>query len=109
MIVTISHEKQLSNSICNYIIRLSDKKLQLFRGNCDPSIDMCKKKASSLVKNITTQKREHMQHFIDKFGTIATKAKWAQSGIKVLEKMTMPKKPNEKDSDPIMPYTTLPS
>ncbi|MDR1890600.1 MAG: ABC-F family ATP-binding cassette domain-containing protein [Puniceicoccales bacterium] len=98
MIVMISHEKQFLNSICNYIVSIGNKQLHLFRGNYDTYMDTRRKQETALVKNIETQqkRREHIQSFIDRFGAKATKAKQAQSRIKMLEKMKIPEMPNEK-------------
>ena len=51
---------------------------------------------TALIRNIETQtkKREHMQSFIDRFGAKATKAKQAQSRLKMIEKMEIPEMPS---------------
>jgi ATP-binding cassette subfamily F protein 3 len=98
MIIMVSHERQFLNSICNYIVSIFNRKLHLFRGNYDTYIDTRRKQEVALVKNIEVQqkKREHIQSFIDRFRAKATKAKQAQSRIKMLEKMEVPKMPNEE-------------
>ncbi|MDR2778764.1 MAG: ABC-F family ATP-binding cassette domain-containing protein [Puniceicoccales bacterium] len=96
MILMISHEKQFLNSICNYIVSISNGQLYLFKGNYDTYIDTRSKQETALIKNIEAQqkKREHVQSFIDRFRAKATKAKQAQSRIKMLEKMEIPEMPN---------------
>ncbi|MDR2432152.1 MAG: ABC-F family ATP-binding cassette domain-containing protein [Puniceicoccales bacterium] len=98
MIIMVSHERQFLNSICNYIVGIFDRELHLFRGNYDTYMDTRRKQNVALVRNIEAQqkKREHIQSFIDRFGAKATKAKQAQSRIKMLEKMEVPEMPNEE-------------
>ena len=95
-IVMISHEKQFLNKICNYIISIYDKKLHLFAGNYDTYKMTRQSQETALIRNIETQtkKREHMQSFIDRFGAKATKAKQAQSRLKMIEKMEIPEMPS---------------
>ncbi|MDR0741916.1 MAG: ABC-F family ATP-binding cassette domain-containing protein [Puniceicoccales bacterium] len=98
MVVMISHERQFLNSICNCIVSIFNRELHLFRGNYDTYVDTRKKQEVALVRNIEAQqkKREHIQSFIDRFRAKATKAKQAQSRIKMLEKMKVPEIPNEE-------------
>ncbi|MDR1528005.1 MAG: ABC-F family ATP-binding cassette domain-containing protein [Puniceicoccales bacterium] len=98
MVVMISHERQFLNSICNCIVSIFNRKLHLFRGNYDTYMDTRKKQEVALVRNIEAQqkKREHIQSFIDRFRAKATKAKQAQSRIKMLEKMEISEMPNEE-------------
>ncbi|MDR2776696.1 MAG: ABC-F family ATP-binding cassette domain-containing protein [Puniceicoccales bacterium] len=98
MVVMISHEKHFLNSICNYIVSIFNRELHLFRGNYNTYIDTRKKQELALVRNIEAQqkKREHIQSFVDRFRAKATKAKQAQSRIKMLEKMEVPEMPNEE-------------
>ncbi|MDR2738102.1 MAG: ABC-F family ATP-binding cassette domain-containing protein [Puniceicoccales bacterium] len=98
MVVMISHEKQFLNKICNYIVSIHDRQLQLFRGNYDTYIDTRDKRETALIKTIETQqkKREHIQSFVDRFGAKATKAKQAQSRLKMIEKMQIPPMPSSQ-------------
>ncbi|MDR1173573.1 MAG: ATP-binding cassette domain-containing protein, partial [Puniceicoccales bacterium] len=98
MVVMISHEKQFLNSICNCIVSIFNRQLHLFRGNYDTYIDTRRKQELALVRNIEAQqkKREHVQSFIDRFRAKATKAKQAQSRIKMLEKMEVPEMPGSE-------------
>ncbi|MDR1233234.1 MAG: ATP-binding cassette domain-containing protein [Puniceicoccales bacterium] len=98
MVVMISHEKQFLNSICNCIVSIFNRQLHLFRGNYDTYMDTRRKQELALVRNIEAQqkKREHVQSFIDRFRAKATKAKQAQSRIKMLEKMEVPEMPGSE-------------
>ncbi|MDR1401448.1 MAG: ABC-F family ATP-binding cassette domain-containing protein [Puniceicoccales bacterium] len=97
-ILMISHEKQFLNKICNYIISVHDRQLHLFKGNYDTYIDARSNQKVALVKNIENlqKKRQHMQNFIDRFGVKATKAKQAQSRLKMIEKMEIPEMPSSE-------------
>lgn len=88
-ILIISHDRQLLNTSVNAILHLQDKELTLYQGNYD-SFDSVRRaklaeKASMARKQEAT--RDHLQSFIDRFRAKASKAKQAQSRIKMLEKM----------------------
>lgn len=95
MIVMISHEKQFLNKICNYIVSVHGQQLHLFKGNYDTYVETKSRGDIALTKNIENmlRKREHMQDFVDRFGAKATKAKQAQSRLKMIEKMKIPARP----------------
>jgi ATP-binding cassette subfamily F protein 3 len=88
-VLIISHDRQLLNTSVNAILHLMDKELTLYQGNYDTfdSVRRAKlaEKASMARKQEAT--RDHLQSFVDRFRAKASKAKQAQSRIKMLEKM----------------------
>ncbi|MDR1596047.1 MAG: ATP-binding cassette domain-containing protein [Puniceicoccales bacterium] len=98
MMLMISHEKQFLNKVCNHIVSIYDGKLNLFKGNYDTYANTRKTKEVALIRNITNlqKKRDHMQVFINRFGAKATKAKQAQSRVKMIEKMEIPEMPSSE-------------
>ena len=85
----ISHDTYLLNEICDDILLLEHKKLKLYSGNYDTfvqvSVEQQKNQTRAFEKQ--AQIRAHLESFVERFRYKATKAKQAQSRIKMLEKM----------------------
>ena len=88
-IILISHDRNFLNHVCNHIIHLSGKKLELYKGNYDTFQKTRALKLELLAKNAAKieEKRKHLQSFVDRFKAKATKAKQAQSRIKMIAKL----------------------
>ncbi|MDR1694047.1 MAG: ATP-binding cassette domain-containing protein [Lactobacillaceae bacterium] len=88
-LLLISHDKHILNSICNYILHLDNTRLVSYTGNYDIFKRTRDMQKVLLEKQAIKQekKRQHLQSFVDRFRYKATKAKQAQSRIKMLEKM----------------------
>ncbi len=88
-IILISHDRNFLNNVCDHIIYLNAKKLEIYKGNYDAFIKNKAMKLNLLAKNVAKieEKRKHIQKFIDRFKAKATKAKQAQSRIKMLAKL----------------------
>ncbi|MDR2576877.1 MAG: ATP-binding cassette domain-containing protein, partial [Puniceicoccales bacterium] len=88
----ISHEKKFLNRVCDHILYVHDGTAQLFRGNYDTfrATDENLRRARESENASLERKREHMQEFVDKFRYKASKAKQAQSRMKMLEKLEKP-------------------
>ncbi len=85
----ISHDRDLLNKCVDHIVHLYDKKLTTYTGNYDT---FERERASKLElqqksHEKQTAQRAHIQKFIDRFKAKASKARQAQSRIKMLEKM----------------------
>ena len=88
-VLVISHDRSLLNKSVNGILHLSNKNLKFYSGNYD-SFDnerriQLEQKIS--LKNKQDAQRAHIQSFVDRFKAKASKARQAQSRIKILEKM----------------------
>ncbi len=88
-LVLISHDRHILNSLCDHILHLHDKTLTFYTGNYDTFEATHAQKQELLVKLMQKQeeKRAHLQSFVDRFRYKATKAKQAQSRLKMLQKM----------------------
>ena len=88
-ILIISHDRQLLNTSVNAILHLTDKQLTLYQGNYDTfdSVRRAKLAEQDAMARKQQATREHLQSFVDRFRAKASKAKQAQSRIKMLEKM----------------------
>ena len=88
-VLVISHDRNLLNKSVNGILHLSNKKLQFYTGNYDTFDNERRAQLEQKIslKSKQDAKRAHIQSFVDRFKAKASKAKQAQSRIKILEKM----------------------
>ena len=87
-LLIISHDRHLLNGVVDQIYHLSHKKLTLYSGNYDfyertRRAQMAIQQAALVKQKV---QRDHLQQFVDRFRYKASKAKQAQSRIKMLEK-----------------------
>jgi len=85
----ISHDRGLLNRAVGGILHLHEKKLTLYSGGYDTFDRVRREKLalqSAMAKKQAAQ-RAHMQAFVDRFRYKASKARQAQSRLKMLERM----------------------
>ncbi|MBL4667227.1 MAG: ABC-F family ATP-binding cassette domain-containing protein [Sneathiella sp.] len=88
-LVIVSHDRDLLNNVATSIIHLENKQLTKYTGNYD---FFEKTRAERLAQNASMAKkqdlqRKHLQSFVDRFKAKASKARQAQSRVKMLAKM----------------------
>ncbi|GAA6178846.1 ABC-F family ATP-binding cassette domain-containing protein [Shimia sp. NS0008-38b] len=89
-VLIISHDRELLNRSVGAILHLDERKLAYYTGPYDQfARQRAEQRAvqAAAAKKQTAQ-REHLQAFVDRFKAKASKAKQAQSRVKMLEKMT---------------------
>lgn len=88
-LLLISHDRFILNDLCNYIIHFENKKLNTYSGNYDTFQKTRTLQREVLARQTAKQemRRKHLQSFVDRFRYKASKAKQAQSRIKMLEKI----------------------
>lgn len=88
-LLLISHDKYILNDLCDYIIHFEDRKLNTYSGNYDTFRRTRSMQRELQARQIEKQeaRRRHLQSYVDRFRYKASKAKQAQSRIKMLEKM----------------------
>ncbi len=88
-LLIISHDRELLNVCADHILHLHDQKLTLYNGNYDTFERTRAERQMLQQKQHEKQQaqRAHIQKFIDRFKAKATKARQAQSRIKMLERM----------------------
>ena len=88
-LILISHDRDLLNSIPERIVHLEGGKLKLYGGNYDTFERVRREQRELLDKQRKGEdaRRKHLQAFVDRFRYKASKAKQAQSRIKMLEKL----------------------
>ena len=89
-VLIVSHDRELLNRSVTGILHLDQKKLTYYTGTYDQFA--AAKAQARAVQAAQAKKQElqraHLQSFVDRFKAKASKAKQAQSRVKMLEKMT---------------------
>ena len=85
----ISHDRDILNNACGFILHLRDGKLDLYTGGYDSfeSQRAEKERLAEAMRGKIEAKRAHMQAFVDRFRAKASKATQAQSRLKMLAKL----------------------
>ena len=88
-ILVISHDRDLLDAVCDHILHLDQAKLTVWRGNYTSFERQRREQQAIQLKFIKKQEdqRQHLQSFVDRFRASATKAKQAQSRIKMLARL----------------------
>ena len=88
-VLIISHDRTLLNKSVNSILHLYDQKLTFYQGNYDTFDNVRRAKLAEQASMAKKQDaaRDHLQAFVDRFRAKASKAKQAQSRLKMLERM----------------------
>lgn len=88
-LILISHDRDILNEVPTDILHLLDGKLRQYGGNFNKFLATRKLEQQYLQAKIKKQEKQraHMQAFVDRFRSKESKAKQAQSRIKMLEKM----------------------
>ena len=89
-VLIISHDRGLLNRAVGHILHLEDRKLTLYTGGYDTFARTRAEQRAVQAAEATkvAARRAHMQKFVDRFRAQASKARQAQSRIKLLEKLT---------------------
>jgi ATP-binding cassette subfamily F protein 3 len=101
--VIISHDRDLLDAVATHILHLDRGKLQLYRGNFS-SFERQRREAQELAAKAgkkEEERRKHLQAFVDRFRAKATKARQAQSRLKLLAKMETTAPIVDEESPPI--------
>jgi len=88
-LIVISHDRDLLDSAVGHILALEQRKLTLYRGGYAAYARQRSERMlldQKLIKKQEAQ-RKHLQAFVDRFRAKATKARQAQSRLKMLAKM----------------------
>ena len=96
-VIIISHDRGLLNRAVGGILHLEDRKLTFYSGPYDQFARQRAEQRALAVNEARKQadRRAHLQAFVDRFKAKASKAKQAQSRVKMLEKMTPITAPEE--------------
>ncbi|MBB1090832.1 ABC-F family ATP-binding cassette domain-containing protein [Rhodopseudomonas palustris] len=88
-VIVISHDRDLLDTSVNEILHLDRGRLVHFRGAYSAYAEFRANKEALDAKNAKREeaRRKHLQEFVDRFKAKASKARQAQSRVKMLEKM----------------------
>jgi len=97
-VIIISHDRELLNRAVGAILHLDERKLTLYQGTYDTFARTRAEQRAVLAAQAKKQdaRRAHLQSFVDRFKAKASKAKQAQSRVKMLEKMETITAPEER-------------
>ena len=99
-LVLVSHDRDILNTCVTHILHLDDRKLTLYSGNYDFYERVREEQRMQLAAEATrvSQQRDHLQKFVDRFRAKASKARQAQSKLKMLQKLAPVAVPREDPS-----------
>ncbi len=88
-LLIISHERSLLNKVCNEIVHLEQQTLVRYTGDYDTFEGIRRERLmlQSKMKERQEAERARIQSFVDRFRAKATKARQAQSRMKMLARM----------------------
>ena len=88
----ISHDRDLLNKSVSSIIHLEHRKLTFYKGNYDTfeNTRRLQMELNNKSRDKALDQVAHLQKFVDRFKAKATKAKQAQSRMKMIEKLKPP-------------------
>ncbi|MBR3632143.1 MAG: ABC-F family ATP-binding cassette domain-containing protein [Elusimicrobiaceae bacterium] len=91
-VLLISHDRHILNRLCDKIVHVEQSQLKVYNGNYDTYERT--RQAEQEGARLAAAKHErvvaHLQSFVDRFRYKATKAKQAQSRLKMIEKLGEP-------------------
>ncbi len=96
-VLIISHDRGLLNRAVGAILHLENKTLTYYTGPYDQFARQRAEQRAVLAAQAKKQdlRRAHLQSFVDRFKAKASKAKQAQSRVKMLEKMEIIRAPED--------------
>jgi ATP-binding cassette subfamily F protein 3 len=88
-IIVVSHDRHFLNRICNKIIEIENRRITTYTGNFEEYIEQKSEQGELIEKAYKNQqdKIRQEERFIERFKAKASKAKAAQSRMKLLEKV----------------------
>jgi ATP-binding cassette subfamily F protein 3 len=88
-LLIVSHDRDLLDAVCDRTVHIAGGKLAVYAGGYSQFERQRAARAEGQVREAARmeQKRAHLQSFVDRFRAKATKARQAQSRLKMLERM----------------------
>ncbi|MGH1353515.1 MAG: ABC-F family ATP-binding cassette domain-containing protein [Thalassovita sp.] len=96
-VIIVSHDRELLNRAVGAILHLEGQKLTYYTGPYDQFVRQRAEQRAVQAAQAKKQdtRRAHLQSFVDRFKAKASKAKQAQSRVKMLEKMDVIRAPED--------------
>jgi ATPase subunit of ABC transporter with duplicated ATPase domains len=92
MMILVSHDVRFLNAVCTHIADIDYGKIQIYPGNYHDALKQ-KQEIVELQEKTNRRlekKKSDLEAFVDRFRAKATKARQAQSRVKMLEKLDVP-------------------
>ncbi|MGD0190116.1 MAG: ABC-F family ATP-binding cassette domain-containing protein [Rhizomicrobium sp.] len=88
-VLIVSHDRDLLNSVAEFILHLEGKKLTLYTGDFETFVETreARRALDAAFAKKQEAARKHMQEFVDRFRYKASKARQAQSRLKMLSRL----------------------
>lgn len=88
-LVLVSHDVSFLDAVVSHIVHLAQQQLTLYRGNYSSFVvqHAAEHELQQSLANKQQKKKLHLESFIQRFKAKATKAKQAQSRVKMLQKL----------------------
>jgi ATP-binding cassette, subfamily F, member 3 len=102
-VVIVSHDRDLLNTAAEFILHLEHGKLTLYTGGYDTFVETraARRALDQAFAKKQELQRKHMQEFVDRFRYKASKARQAQSRLKMLARMKTIDIPLDEHVQPI--------
>ncbi|MQA65212.1 MAG: ATP-binding cassette domain-containing protein [Alphaproteobacteria bacterium] len=102
-VLIVSHDRDLLNTAAEFILHLENGKLTLYTGDYNTFIATrtARRALDAAFARKQEAARAHMQAFVDRFKAKASKARQAQSRMKMLSKMQVIESPVDEHVAPI--------
>src|SRR5579875_1351896 len=102
-VVIVSHDRDLLNTAVDFILHLEHGKLALYSGGYDvfAAVRAAQHAHQAAFAKKQAAQRRHMQEFVDRFRAKASKARQAQSRLKMLARMEAAAMPLDEHIAPI--------
>jgi len=91
ILMVASHDRDFLDAVCNHVANIEHQQIRLYAGNYS---QFEHRRSEQLAQQQSMYKRQqkevkHIQSYVDRFRYKASKAKQAQSRLKMLERMTL--------------------
>ena len=109
-VILVSHDRRFLDEVADHILALADRKLTVFTGGYSAYLRQ-REEALTRSKILAARQdaeRKRLQAFIDRFRAKASKARQAQSRVKVLEKL-VPVSIASEEPPPVFDFPAPPS
>ena len=102
-VLIVSHDRDLLNSACEFILHLEHGKLTLYSGGYETFVEVrAMKRANDIAWNKKQEaKRAHMQAYVDRFRYKKEKARQAQTRLRMIAKLEFADVPLDEHIAPI--------
>ena len=85
----VSHDREFLNNLSDQIIHISNGNVKVYNGDFDAFVEQREANAefAKKQKEALKKKQDHLKEFVDRFRYKASKAKQAQSKLKIIERL----------------------